>query len=93
MLKFAAVRAAAAFVRKYGLGMLLGVTSVMIVKRAVRALPVVGAAAGPVLGWFVPTFIFGPALGCAGVWCYDQGDLEGVRRKLFPERKGQFKSG
>jgi hypothetical protein len=73
--------------------MLLGVACVMAVKRAVRAVPVVGAAAAPVLGWLVPTFVVGPALGCAGVWAYDQGDLEGVRRKLFPERKGQFKSG
>lgn len=40
-----------------------------------------------------PAPIFGPILGVLAVFIADRGDLTDVRRKLFPDHKGQFKSG
>eukprot|EP00198_Chlamydomonas_reinhardtii_P001496 XP_001690832.1 predicted protein [Chlamydomonas reinhardtii] len=47
---YAAMRAAAGFGRRYGLGMLAGVAGVVVAKSALRRLPVVGAVASPLLG-------------------------------------------
>jgi hypothetical protein len=40
-----------------------------------------------------PAPLFGPLLGILGVYAADRGDLADVKRKLFGDKKGQFKSG
>ncbi len=39
-----------AYLQKYGLGMLGGTVGVVAMKRALRAIPVVGPVLGPILG-------------------------------------------
>eukprot|EP00775_Hariotina_reticulata_P012412 gene12412-12547_t len=92
ILKYAAVKCAAGFAQKYGVGMAMGFTAVVVLKRAIRSVPVIGALSKPLLGLF-PAPIFGPILGVLAVFIADRGDLTDVRRKLFPDSKGQFKSG
>ncbi|PNW74861.1 hypothetical protein CHLRE_12g507050v5 [Chlamydomonas reinhardtii] len=83
---YAAMRAAAGFGRRYGLGMLAGVAGVVVAKSALRRLPVVGAVASPLLG-LLPTIIVGPALGIAAVYGLSQNDLFAIRHKLFPPKQ------
>lgn len=92
ILKFAAVKAAVGFAQRYGVGMAVGLTAVVILKRAVRSVPVVGSLASPVLRLF-PSLLVGPVLGVLGVILAERGDLKDVTRTLFGGDKGQFKSG
>lgn len=94
ILKYAAVRCAEGFVQKYSVGMALGFTALVIVKKALRSLPVVGTVTSPLMR-LLPAPLVGPVLGIIGVYIADRGDLTDVRKKLFPPRnsKGQFKTG
>ncbi|KAG2445881.1 hypothetical protein HXX76_000485 [Chlamydomonas incerta] len=83
---YAAMRAAAGFGRRYGLGMLAGIAGVVVAKSALRRLPVVGAVASPLL-CLLPTIIVGPALGIAAVYGLSQNDLFAIRHKLFPPKQ------
>jgi hypothetical protein len=49
VLKYAAVRAAEGFLQKYGVSMALGFTALIVVKKALRAVPVVGALTSPLM--------------------------------------------
>ncbi|KAF8065462.1 hypothetical protein HT031_003063 [Scenedesmus sp. PABB004] len=92
ILKFAAVKFAHGFCAKYGVGMAVGFAATVIVKRALRAIPIVGPVARPLLG-LLPAPLLGPLLGILGVYIADRGDLADVKAKLFPKRGGQFKAG
>uniref|UniRef100_A0A383WFM1 Uncharacterized protein n=1 Tax=Tetradesmus obliquus TaxID=3088 RepID=A0A383WFM1_TETOB len=92
ILKYAAVKCAVGFAQKYGVGMAVGFTAVLILKKAIRAVPVVGGIAKPILS-LLPAPLLGPLLGILGVYAADRGDLADVRHKLFGDKKGQFKSG
>eukprot|EP00878_Enallax_costatus_P006216 GHUV01006519.1.p1 GENE.GHUV01006519.1~~GHUV01006519.1.p1 ORF type:complete len:133 (+),score=26.11 GHUV01006519.1:344-742(+) len=93
ILKYAAVKCAVGFAQKYGVGMAVGFTAMMIIKKAIRSLPVVGPVARPILG-LLPAPLLGPLLGILGVFIADRGDLRDVKKKLFPDHsKGQFKAG
>eukprot|EP00882_Tetradesmus_deserticola_P019403 GHRQ01020884.1.p2 GENE.GHRQ01020884.1~~GHRQ01020884.1.p2 ORF type:complete len:162 (+),score=47.31 GHRQ01020884.1:206-691(+) len=52
ILKYAAVKCAVGFAQKYGMGMAIGFTAFLILKKAIRAVPGVGSAAKPFLGEF-----------------------------------------
>jgi hypothetical protein len=78
LVKWSALRAAAGFTRKYGLGVAAATTGVVVLKRVLGVVPVLGAPARR-----VPALLLGPLLGLAAVWCAEQGDLEAVQRGLF----------
>jgi hypothetical protein len=50
---------------RYGRGILVGTAGLFIAKRALRAVPLVGLLASPVL-MLVPTLLVGPAIGGLG---------------------------
>lgn len=62
VLRLAAQKGGRSLLRKYGVGMAAGVAGVFLAKRAVRAVPVVGLVAAPLL-MLVPTLLVGPVVG------------------------------
>lgn len=82
-LKWAALRYAAGFTRKYGLGIAAATMGLVVVKRALCAVPVVSAPAR-----LVPALLLGPVLGVLGVYAAEQGDMEALQRKLFRAAEG-----
>lgn len=73
--------------------MALGFTALVLLKRTLRSVPLVGSVASPLLK-LLPAPLVGPLLGIVGVYIADRGDLTDVRNKLFPPKsKGQFKAG
>jgi len=92
ILKYAAIKCAYGFTKKYGLGMIVGYAAVHGIKHIIYKLPK-GKDAKKKLRW-VPSIIVGPLLGVLGVWGSERGDLGSIKRKLFPDTpKGQFKTG
>ncbi|KIY98251.1 hypothetical protein MNEG_9711 [Monoraphidium neglectum] len=86
ILKVAAGKCIRSFVRKYGRGILVGTAGLFIAKRALRAVPLVGLLASPVL-MLVPTLLVGPAIGVLGVYCLDHGGV-GALRDLWDNIRG-----
>jgi len=82
-LKWAALRYAAGFSRKYGAGICAATIGLVVIKRALCAVPVVAAPAR-----LVPALLLGPVLGVLGVYAAEQGDMEAVQRKLFRAAEG-----
>jgi hypothetical protein len=73
-----AVSAAKGALRAYGVGVGLGLASVILLKGTVRSVPLVGLLAAPFLA-LVPTIIVGPLLGAAGTYIYRKKGLEGLK--------------
>ncbi|GLC43776.1 hypothetical protein PLESTB_000906800 [Pleodorina starrii] len=90
VITYAAMKACAGFGKTYGMGMVGGLLGVMLLKGAVRRVPVVGLIASPLLGLF-PTLLVGPLLGAAAVYGMSQNDLFAIRHKLFPPRQGPIR--
>lgn len=91
VLKYAAMKFAVGFGKKYGYGIIGGIVGLAVLKRGLRALPVVGPVLSPVLA-LIPTGIVGPVAGCAVVYGLEHGDLMAFRDKLFPRKNNQFNS-
>lgn len=66
---------------RYGLGMWAGLVAVHVAKKLIKAIPVVGTLASPVLELF-PTILVGPAVGAAVVFALDEGDVHTAARKV-----------
>lgn len=92
VLKYGAIKFAAGFTQKYGLGMLAGFFGVMLVKATLRSIPGVSRVTRPILFLF-PSIIVGPVIGAAAVYGIDHGDLLAAKKRFFPSSKGQFKTG
>lgn len=56
--------------------------AVMVLKRTLRALPLVGLIAGPLLA-LAPTILVGPVLGMAVVYGLEKGDMTALHSRLF----------
>ncbi|MEW5308894.1 MAG: hypothetical protein WDW38_000815 [Sanguina aurantia] len=67
---------------EYGLAALGGIAGLMILKRTIRAVPVVGLLSAPILG-LLPSLLIGPVLGVALIYTYRSGDLLALKNKLF----------
>jgi len=86
LLKLMAAKFFTGFSKKYGLGIIVGIVGVATAKKVVKALPVVGAVAKPLLP-LIPASIVGPLLGVAVTFGLDKGDLMAAKKKLFPSEK------
>eukprot|EP01024_Parvocaulis_polyphysoides_P003264 TRINITY_DN1089_c0_g2_i1.p3 TRINITY_DN1089_c0_g2~~TRINITY_DN1089_c0_g2_i1.p3 ORF type:complete len:191 (+),score=38.56 TRINITY_DN1089_c0_g2_i1:312-884(+) len=86
LLKLMAAKFFTGFSKKYGLGIIVGIVGVATAKKVVKALPVVGAVAKPLLP-LIPASIVGPLLGVAITFGLDKGDLMAAKKKLFPSEK------
>lgn len=86
LLKYAAVKAAASFARRYGVGMVVGVAVCSTLTRTVKRVPIVGPVVGatlsPLIGP-VGSFVAGATLGCLATWGYNRGDIMAAKKKLF----------
>lgn len=87
VLKVAAGKCVKSFVRKYGTGMLVGTAGLFIAKRTLRAVPIVGLLASPVLA-LLPTLLLGPAIGVVGVYCMDHGGVSALKGIVKSLRRG-----
>jgi hypothetical protein len=72
---------------RYGLAVAIAFTAVVVAKRAIRSVPVLGTLTAPLLG-LLPAPLLGPVLGVLAVYVRDGGDLRDVRNAIFPPKRG-----
>ena len=82
----------------YGIGIAAGIVSIMAVKGALRAVPLVGLVTSPLMALF-PTLLVGPALGVAATYAVKKEGIQRIKERLFgpgaSKKQGdaQFKRG